>query len=135
MRLSSGYEDRPFRIEIVPLIDVMFLMLVSFIYGTLSMTLYRGLRVNLPVGRGLTERMETVVISIAQDNSLSVEGKPVTIEEAVRRAAERGAAGGKPVLVSGDRYADLGVAVELLSRLRNASVESVSFQVREEEKR
>ena len=45
MRLSSGYEEKKARVEMLPLIDVVFLLLVFFIYAMLSMVLHRGLRV------------------------------------------------------------------------------------------
>ena len=133
MHLSSGYEERRARVEIVPLIDVVFLLLVFFIYAMLSMTMYRGLRVRLPRGAGTPENLTTVVITVAADNSLWVEERPVAIGEAVDLAAQRVRDTGVPVLVSGDRRADLGVAVELLGKLRREGVEAVSFQVRQDE--
>lgn len=131
MQLSSGYEDRKARIEMIPLMDVIFLLLSSFIYATLSLTAFTGLRVNLPRGAGVQETARSVVISIAADSSISMGGETVSMEEAVARAtAALKATPDSPVLVSGDRSADLGVAVELLSALRKAEVTAVSFQVK-----
>ena len=50
MRLTSGYEERKARIEMLPLIDIVFLLLVFFIYAMLSMTIHRGLEVELLPG-------------------------------------------------------------------------------------
>ncbi len=131
MELTTGYEDRRARIEIVPLIDVVFLLLVFFIYAMLSMTVYRGLRVSLPEGAGAVENVSSVVVSIRADNTLWVDGAPadpgavVGLVLASRRGAEA------PVLISGDRAADLGVAVTLLANLRAAGIERVSFQVKD----
>jgi biopolymer transport protein ExbD len=47
MRIRREFTRRP-RIEMIPLIDVVFLLLVFFIYSMLSMTIHRGLPVNLP---------------------------------------------------------------------------------------
>jgi biopolymer transport protein ExbD len=132
MHLTSGYESRSARIEIVPLIDVVFLLLVFFIYAMLSMTVYRGLRVSLPQGVGQTEDLETLVIAIAEDNTLWIDQTPVTLAEAVTRAQARTTDAPLPVLISGDRQADLGVSIELLSALRQGGIESVSFQVKVE---
>ena len=132
MHLTSGYESRSARIEIVPLIDVVFLLLVFFIYAMLSMTVYRGLRVSLPQGVGQTEDLETLVIAIAEDNTLWIDQTPVTLAEAVTRAQVRMTDAPLPVLISGDRQADLGVSIELLSALRQGGIESVSFQVKVE---
>jgi biopolymer transport protein ExbD len=130
MQLVSGYENRRARIEIVPLIDVVFLLLVFFIYAMLSMTVYRGLRVSLPHAAGETEKMETLIIAIGEDNTLWVDEYPVTLTEAVTLARTRVTDETQPVLISGDRRADLGVSIELLSALREAGIESVSFQVK-----
>ena len=132
MHLTSGYESRSARIEIVPLIDVVFLLLVFFIYAMLSMTVYRGLRVSLPQGVGQTEDLETLVIVIAEDNTLWIDQTPVALAEAVTRAQARMTDAPLPVLISGDRQADLGVSIELLSALRQGGIESVSFQVKVE---
>ena len=133
MRLSTGYENRKSRIEIVPLIDVVFLLLVFFIYAMLSMTVYRGLRVDLPAGSGKPEETKTAVITIAEDNTLWMDGREVGFRKAVKNAAALATPQNRPVLVSGDKRADLGIAVELLSALRKADVSSVSFQIREAE--
>jgi biopolymer transport protein ExbD len=130
MHFATGYENRRARIEIVPLIDVVFLLLVFFIYAMLSMTVYRGLRVSLPRGQGVTENLETLVIAIADDNSLWIADLPVTLSEAVARAETRWSEAALPVLISGDRQAGLGIAIEMLSALRERGIESVSFQVK-----
>lgn len=132
MHLVSGYENRRARIEIVPLIDVVFLLLVFFIYAMLAMTVYRGLRVSLPRAAGETENVETLIIAIDADNTIWVDEAPVLMSEAVAVAQtrSRGVDGSGPVRISGDRRADLGVSIELLSALRDAGVERVSFQVK-----
>lgn len=132
MYVTTGYEDKKSRIEIVPLIDMVFLLLCSFIYATRYMTVYRGLRVELPVGAGIAEELKTVIITIAEDNTLWIDDHSVEMDEAVAITASRAAERNTPVLVSGDRRADLGIAVELLSGLKKANVTSVSFQVKEE---
>lgn len=133
MHFTTGYENRRSRIEIVPLIDVVFLLLVFFIYAMLSMTVYRGLRVALPRGAGVVEEIETIVITIREDDTLWIDATPVTLPEAVGAVAARVRTGEAPVLISGDREAGLGVSVELLAALRRAGVEQVSFQVAGEE--
>lgn len=130
MRLATGYEDRRARIEIVPLIDVVFLLLVFFVYAMLSMVVYQGLRVELPSGIGVAEDLRAIIITISKDNEVSIDGRVVTLQESVDEAIGKFREMNLPVLISGDSGSDLGVAIELLSRLRKGSVTSVSFQVR-----
>jgi biopolymer transport protein ExbD len=109
---------------------VVFLLLVFFIYAMLSMSVHRGVRVQLPDGNGIAEPLENFVITITEDSALLVEGSVVDIDEAVRRAVQLPLENAR-VLIYGDRQANLGVAVELLSRLRSSGVGSVSFLVKE----
>lgn len=132
MRLSTGHEVRRARVEMIPLIDVVFLLLVFFIYAMLSMTLHRGLRVMLPGGFGVAEDREILVVTITEDNAISIDGDPYSMEEAVLMAAAKVNAGAERILISGDRGSDLGVSLELLSLLRNSGVQAVSFQVKNE---
>jgi biopolymer transport protein ExbD len=128
MKLKSGFESKRARIEMVPLIDVMFTLLIFFIYAFLSMAVHRGVDVELP---GATAAVSTqndyVDISITEDNSIFVNKQPVSLEGAA--AAVRAACGGQklPVFINGDRRAGLGLAVELLDRLRLDGIEKVSF--------
>lgn len=132
MRLDSGYEERKARIEMVPLIDCMFLLLVFFMYAMVTMTVHRGIRVNLPRGEGRVERTTPVLITVSADNTLKIGDRVVDVENAVREIAGRARQQKLPVMIGGDRASDLGVSLELLSRLKKAGVESVSFLVERE---
>lgn len=131
MNITTGFENRRARIEIVPLIDVVFLLLVFFVYAMLSMVVYHGVRVELPSAAGVTEELKTIIIAVSGDNQISVDGEVMLIEDAVRIAAEKVGETDFPVLISGDMTADLGIAIELLDGLRKVGVGSVSFQVRQ----
>lgn len=132
MRIPTGYENRRARIEMVPLIDVVFLLIVFFIYTSVTMTAYRGVRVSLPHGEGMPEKPGPVVLVIAADNTLSLDGRSLPVGDAVAEVRRRMSVETRPVLVRGDGASDLRTAVELLSALRSGGVESVSFQVERE---
>ena len=129
MRLDSGYDQTRARVEMVPLIDCMFLLLVFFMYAMVTMTVHRGIRVSLPGGTGQREQTAPVMITVDAGNRLRIGDRVVTLDEAVAEAATRAGGGEAPVLIGGDRAADLGVALELLSRLKERGVRSVSFLV------
>jgi biopolymer transport protein ExbD len=131
MKLDTGYEQKKSRIEIVPLIDVVFLLLAAFIYGTLSMTVFSGVKVELPKVAGEFEKDQQIVITIAADNKVSIKGEVLSVESAVERAVLAVKDSKKSVIIRGDRAADLGIAVDVLGRLRRTGVTSVSFQVEE----
>lgn len=118
------------RLELTPLIDVMFLVLVFFIYSISEMAVHRGIKVELPDAKGEPERGERAVITIGAGDEIAINGIPASIEEAVSRVlAVRSAGVDIPVLVSADRKASLGTGVELLAALKAAGIEATSVQV------
>jgi biopolymer transport protein ExbD len=134
VKILSGFEQRRARIEMVALMDVMFLLLVFFIYAVLSLSSPRAIDVSLPRGTGEAAPASVLVV-IERSGAVSVDGTTLGLEEAARRAAEHAAvrigSPRRPVLIRGDRAAALGRAVELLDRLRAAGVASVAFEVEE----
>ncbi len=133
MRLSSGYENRRARIEMIPFIDIVFQLLVFFIYAMLSMVVHQGLKVELPgAATARLDKQDYVSITITKDNAVWLGGEAVSLQELPARVAELAAGRGeRPVYINGDVRADLGVAVEVLDLLRQAGVEQVSFECRE----
>lgn len=51
--------SKPARIEMLPLIDIVFLLLVFFIYAMLSMAVHRGMELNLPESSQAETSIET----------------------------------------------------------------------------
>jgi biopolymer transport protein ExbD len=118
------------RLEMTSLMDVMFLVLVFFIYCIFDMTMHKGLKVDLPNAAGAEEKGERIVVTIAPDDALQINGQSVSREDVVSKVSALYASGVKmPVLVSGDRKASLGLGIELLAELKAVGVEKVSFQV------
>ena len=121
---------RGVRLEMTSLMDVMFLVLVFFIYCIFDMAVHKGLKVDLPNAAGVDEKGERIVITILPDDALQFNGEPISREDAVAKVRELNAVHmNLPVLISGDRKSSLGLGIELLSQLKSAGVEKVSFQV------
>ena len=112
------------------LMDVMFLVLVFFIYCIFDMAVHKGLKVDLPRATGAVEKGERIVITIRADDSIQLNGVNLSREDVVNRVRELYAVKMKlPVLISGDRKSSLGVGIELLAQLKAVGVEKASFQV------
>lgn len=134
MRLSSGYEDRKARMEMISLMDVMFLILVVFVYSIFSMSVHRGLKVDLPSAIGERAKGEQTIITLAADNTLCLNKQPLPLDELVLATVRLWRERATPVLISADRAAPLGTGIELLGKLKNGGVERVAFQVSGAEK-
>ena len=134
MRLSSGFEETKPRMEMIPLMDVMFLNLLFFVYASFSMTIHRGLKVDLPSAIGAQVKGEQTVITVHADNSLSLNKQPMPLDELVLSAVKLWRERSAPVLISADKAAALGTGIELLGKLKRGGVERVAFQVTGTEK-
>ena len=125
-----GKKRRQVRLEMTSLMDVMFLVLVFFIYCIFDMAVHKGLKVDLPNAAGVDEKGERIVITITAEDTLQLIGMEMKKEEILTRVRELNAVKMKlPVLISGDRKSSLGVGIELLAELKAAGVEKASFQV------
>ncbi len=129
MRLNSGYEDRKARVEMISLMDVMFLILVFFVYSIFSMSVHRGLKVDLPAAKGAQLKGEQTIITLAADGSLALNQEPMPLDDLVLATVRIWRERAQPVLISADRAAALGTGIELLGKLKNGGVERVAFQV------
>ena len=125
-----GKRKRQVRLEMTSLMDVMFLVLVFFIYCIFDMAVHKGLKVDLPKAAGVDEKGERIVITIKADDSIQLNGMEMKKDDVVLRVKELNAVKMKlPVLISGDRKSSLGTGIELLADLKAAGVEKASFQV------
>jgi biopolymer transport protein ExbD len=135
MRIKREFSKRP-RIEMIPLIDVVFLLLVFFIYSMLSMTVHRGLPVNLPTASTSTVDRETfITITLQRDGRLFVEDREVNtrtlpsllIEERKKDAEVQ-------VYLRADREVSYQRAVEVMDLVRAAGIHKLALETQWEER-
>lgn len=130
MKLSSPFLARAPRLELVSLMDVMFLVLVFFVYAVFDMAVHRGMKVDLPRAAGVHERGERIVVTLDAHDALQLNGRALAREALLAEVRRLVAVKPDlPVLISGDRKASLGAGIELLAQLKASGVERASFQV------
>ena len=128
---------RKARIEMLPLIDMVFLVLVFFIYGMLSMAVHRGLPVMLPVSDSAPIEKDLVLsMTVRSDGSLFVDREEVALEELSsvlrQRAGESKETG---VLIFADRDLAYQRLFHVLDKIRKAGLSRVSLQAEADERR
>ena len=118
------------RVEMIPLIDMFFLLLVFFIFGVFSMSFQEGIVVDLPPAEsGIASTEDTVTISVDAEGRLFLNQEPVAIESltGALRAAARGRT--EPlVAIQADRRVPHGTVMAVLDAVRQAGLGRVSFQ-------
>lgn len=129
MQLKSGFEDRKVRMEMLPLMDVMFLLLLMFVYASFAMAVHRGVKVALPSATAPLLKGERIIITVTPANEFSLNGVSMAFDTLADEAIKLWRANAQPVLISADRAAALGSPIELLGKLKNGGIEQVAFQV------
>src|SRR5665213_884326 len=82
MKLKHSRSYRRGRIEIIPMIDVMFFLLVTFMLASLSMQSLNSLRVDLPQGDAPSlQHKEPVTLTVTKDSHLFLDKTPVSLDD------------------------------------------------------
>ena len=125
-------EPQKARIEIIPMIDVIFFLLVFFMISTLSMTINRGLPVNLPTAAtSQKEVRENVNLTVMQDGSMFLNKKRITRQDIGQRV--KAAMASDPqltVVINADGQVLHSTVVDILDELRLAGVSGLAIAVK-----
>lgn len=129
MKVRLQARKKP-RIEMIPLIDLVFLILVSFVYGVFFMSVHRGVSVALPLSSTATiEKQLTLTLSIQSDGALFLDKEPVLFEnlgEALKLRASKSEETG--VLLFADKNLPYQKLYAVLDLIRMAGLSQVSLQ-------
>jgi len=133
MRVTSPVPKKRARIEIIPLIDIMFFLLASFMMVSLSQTHMKGIRVNLPaaVAPPPTQVKDYVSIKVREGNVVTFDNQIVTDDQVLPRLYElhRGNPDVK-VSLSADLMAMHGDVITVLDKVRSAGITKIGYQIR-----
>jgi biopolymer transport protein ExbD len=130
MKIPSPIPKRRSRIVIIPLIDIMFFLLASFMMVSLQMSKTENIKVNLPLASRAQQDYKPNMVNIAVDKSGAVwlEKKQVSLAELGMTLSNRfGADPDLPVYISGDRDTLHGDMVKVYQTVRAAGIQNVAF--------
>jgi biopolymer transport protein ExbD len=135
MYVSSPIPHKKARIEIIPLIDIMFFLLASFMMVSLSQVHMKGIKVNLPTGvSGQTQsKRDYISVSVDKNGTYFFDKTEVTDADLQERLVKVHASSPEAkVFLRGDRdTAHLNVS-HLLDMLRAAGFYKISFEIKSE---
>lgn len=127
MKLEHGLKQ----IDIAPLIDVVFLLLIFFML-TSSFIMQPGIKVNLP--KAVTSeivRIENVEIIISPENAVYINGRIMATEELknlLKQAGQRN----QSILIKADKRASLGKIVEIWDLARSSAITQINIATNQE---
>jgi biopolymer transport protein ExbD len=121
------------RIEIIPLIDVIFFLLATFVLFTLSLNKSNGLNVQLPFAEKSIDRdpAGTVTVSVTDDGTLAWNKDPVTLDEFLQRLQQYKVQEPEGrILINGDERAFFAQAIYVFDEARKAGFTKVFIETR-----
>ena len=123
-------DDSKVRIEMLPLIDVVFLLLVVFIYTMLSMAVHNGLPVSLPQSSTAEPEKElTLAITIKENHEVFIDKTLVQLENLTDILIEKSEQGrDNGVLVFADNTVPYQTLFAVLDKIKEAGLSEISLQ-------
>jgi biopolymer transport protein ExbD len=135
MKVASPIPHKKARIEIIPLIDIMFFLLASFMMVSLSQVHMKGIKVTLPTGQSGETQAKRDYISVSVD----VNGNPYFDKEemnydklavTLRKVHDENPEA--KVFVRGDAATVHGNIIRVLDILRSVGFYKIAFEIKSE---
>jgi len=133
MEVASPIPKKKARIEIIPLIDIMFFLLASFMMVSLSQTTMKGMKVNLPIGSsGQTQsKKDYVSLSVDRDGYTYFDKEKIPLEEVLPRLRKIYVTNPEAkIFIRGDAEAVHGNVTRVLDQIRSSGYTKISFEIK-----
>jgi biopolymer transport protein ExbD len=132
--LAARLPGKRARIEIIPLIDIIFFLLATFVMVSLSMTKNQGVQVALPgaaTASSLSDPSEqdrTVTLSVNEKGEIFYNKDKVSIAQLPFKLQTLKTSMKDPrVVISGDANADFKLVVQVLDEVRKIGITKVGI--------
>lgn len=134
MKVNLQFQ-RKARIEMIPLIDTVFLLLVFFIYAAISMTVHRGIPVDLPVAlSSIINKEDYLSISVTEEGEVFLNKSEVSfVELSALLSQEKERSPKIKVFINADKKAYHGLVIKVLDAVRISGIKKVSIEAVGEE--
>jgi len=133
MKLRKPRSRRRGRIEIIPMIDVMFFLLATFMLASLSLQNLHSLAVDLPRGRATQLQADkALTLTVTRDGDILLNETAVTLDSLPAALQSLGAGPDPKIVVAADSAAPNGIVVQAMLRAREAGAQHFLFAVKRE---
>lgn len=131
MKLRKARHSRRGRIEIIPMIDVMFFLLATFMLASLSLQNLHSLPVNLPQGKAAPIQAKTpVTLTITKDSTIMLDKTVVTLQTLATTLQPMLKGLDSSVIVAADSAAPSGVTVQAMIQARDGGAQHFLIAVK-----
>jgi biopolymer transport protein ExbD len=133
MKLRRSRAGRRGRIEIIPMIDVMFFLLATFMLASLAMQNLHSLAVDLPRGRAqVLQPKQPVTLTVTRDSRILLNETEVTLDSLAVALKPLLAGPDADIVVAADSQAPNGLVVQAMLRARQAGAEHFLLAIKPE---
>ena len=135
MKMRSPIPKKHARIEIIPLIDIMFFLLASFMMVSLSQTHMKGIAVNLPSNQSVPpppdpNKKDSVSIRVTEGNLIYFDNAPVMSDDVLNKLFQLHEQNEDiKVSLSAEQLALHGDVISVLDKIRLAVIEKIGYQI------
>ncbi len=130
-RRHTEFEHGLKPIDIAPLIDMVFQLLIFFML-TSSFIMQPGIKVNLP--RAATSEVvkyDNIEVAVSSENVLYINGKVITVQE-LKALLKQAAKAKGSILIKADKRASLGRVVEVWDMCRDLGITQINIATNQE---
>ena len=126
-------EEDNFAMEMTPLIDVVFLLIIFFMVSTVFVDFSRRMEINLPSSKSsiIDEKPKTLEIEMSKDKKIFLAGKPITVlglEQALRKLDVKGRK--QTAIIKDDKLLPYGEVIQVMGLLQKAGIPDISVAVK-----
>ena len=133
MNIPSPISKKHARIEIIPLIDIMFFLLASFMMVSLSQVTMKGMKVDLPFGAsGETQsKKDYISLSVDKEGTYYFDKEVIALEAILPKLQQVYRTNPEAkVFIRGDVEAVHGNVVRMLDQIRSSGFTKLSFEIK-----
>lgn len=125
-------KTRTGRIEIIPMIDVMFFLLATFVISSISMQHLSGIKVDLTQGKAdKIQNEKTINLTITKDNLIFVDQEKISLNLLTAKLKPILQKNDKSVIIISDKEASQGAVMQAMLAARTAGAVHFSMVVKE----
>jgi biopolymer transport protein ExbD len=133
MKIRTPVPEKKTRLEIIPLIDIMFFLLASFMMISLQMQIVRTIKANLPTATLATSSAKPDIVNLLvnRDGQVSVDKKPMALPDLFMLLTNRYSLNTNlPVYTTGAKDATHGSVMFVLDFVERAGIQHVAIAVK-----
>ena len=133
MQFTSPISKKHARIEIIPLIDIMFFLLASFMMVSLSQVSMKGMKVDLPIGASgeVQNKKDYVSLSVDKDGNYYFDKTKIALEDILPRLQQIYRINPEAkIFIRGDTEAVHGNVTRMLDQIRSSGFTKLSFEIK-----